>query len=186
MLFVAQRGVIKGILLSNLKLVRARRVGRGGGLVVVSWVLAGSDLSRDLCEGLKSSPSLTCDWELDRGSAHLSSTIGVISSIAREAIQLQQSLLSIVNADTRALLHEVRRQAVDTTLGELFATSLAGMLIAVARIVQLGTSIEVLEDECCREVTRVSRLSWSERGGGWDEGLLCRRVEGIDLGIRPI
>lgn len=50
----------------------------------------------------------------------------------------------------------MRRQAVDATLRKLLATSLACMLVTIARIVQLGTSLEVLEDQCCGEVTKVS------------------------------
>ena len=175
-LLVAKRRVIKGVLLSNLELVRAWRI-RGSRRLVAVGVLACADLSRHLCQCLESSPGLSSHWEFNRGTVHLCSTIRITRCITREAVQLQQCLLSIVNADTWALLHKVCGEAVDATLGKLLATSLARMLISIARIVQFSTPLEVLEDQCCREVKGISRLfSSSQSGARWMGKCVGRKI----------
>lgn len=147
MLLVAKRRVIKGILLSNLELIRPRGI-RGSCRLTAVWVLASTDLSRHLRKCLKGSPGLSSHWDFDGWTVHLDPTILITSSITREAVQLQKCLLSILNADARALLHKMGRQTVDPTFGKLLAARLARMLVAVARIVKLSTSLEVLEDQC--------------------------------------
>lgn len=133
-LLVAQRGIIKGVLFPNLKLVGAGWIRRGRSLVAIR-MLACSDLSRDLGESLKGSPGLTGDWEFNRLAVHLASIIRIICCVAREAVQFQQCSLSIMNTDTRALLHKVGGKAIDASLWELLAARFAGMFVTVARIV---------------------------------------------------
>jgi hypothetical protein len=181
-LFVAKGRVIKGVLLSNLELVRAWRV-RGSRRLVAVGVLACADLSRHLCQRLESSPGLSSHWEFNRRTVHLCSTIRITSCITREAVQLQQCLLPIVNADARALLHKVCREAVNTTLWKLLAASPARMLIPIARIVQFSTPLEVLEDQCCREEKGISRSFSFPQSGARGMGKCVGRKMGLIKGL---
>ena len=156
MLLIAKGWVIQRVLLSNLELIRPWRIRRRCGLVAIR-MLASSDLSRHLCQCLQSSPGLSSHWEFDGWTIHLDPAILITSCITGEAIQLQERLLSIVNANTRAFLHKVCRQTVDPTFGKLLAARLARMLVAIARIIQFGASLKVLEDQGCRELEKVNR-----------------------------
>jgi hypothetical protein len=131
MLLVAKGGVIQSILLSHLELIRPWRIWRSCSLVAIR-VLASTDLPRHFSQSLKSSPALSGHWEFDSRAIHLNPAILITSSITGEAIQLQQRLLSVVNANTRTFLYEMCRETVDPTLGKLLAARLACMLVAIA------------------------------------------------------
>lgn len=65
-------------------------------------------------------------------------------------MESQQDALTITEGDGLALLHQVIGQAVDTSLGKHFTTGLAGVLVSIARVLQLRTPVEELEDELVR------------------------------------
>jgi hypothetical protein len=103
--------------------------------LIAVWVLASANLSRHLCKSLESSPGLSSKREFDSRTNHLCPTTLITSCVTREAIQLKQGLLSIMDANARALLHQMCGQAIDTALRKLLAARLARMLVAIARIV---------------------------------------------------
>jgi hypothetical protein len=55
--------------------------------------------------------------------------------------------LSVPEWDGLAFFHQVIREAIDATFGELLAARLAGMLVAIARILEFRSAIEELKDE---------------------------------------
>ena len=55
-----------------------------------------------------------------------------------------------------AFFYQVSRQAVDASLWKLFATCFACMLVAVARVVQLGSTLEVTENQRYEKVSEVN------------------------------
>ena len=76
--------------------------------------------------------------------------------------KLQLRALAVLVSHCDAFLQDVCGETVDSTLGELFAASFAGMFVTVARVVQLGATLEVLEDQCCCFVSlAVSKLEGS-------------------------
>ena len=64
-----------------------------------------------------------------------------------EAIKLEKSLLAVSECNSGAFLDEMGSKTIDASLGELLAACLASMLVSVARIVELRTSLEVLENQ---------------------------------------
>lgn len=108
-------------------------------------------LSGDLGQGVKRRPVRTIvaagHGDIGHGSLHLHVNMAA-RSIA--ILNVVDSCLAVEMGDGIASLCEVRRKTVNATLGEAFTARLAGMLIAIARVVQLGASVEVLDDEGIR------------------------------------
>jgi hypothetical protein len=75
--------------------------------------------------------------------------IGVVGDV----VQLKKGLTTIGSADSGALLYEVSREAIDSTLGKSLATGLARMLVSVTGVVQFCTSSEMLKDQSCRIIS---------------------------------
>lgn len=64
-----------------------------------------------------------------------------------DAVESQAGVDALGLRDGRTLLGEVVREAVDAALGEVLAAGLAAVVVAVAVVVQLGASLEELEDQ---------------------------------------
>ena len=78
-------------------------------------------------------------------------SVGVFILIAigqiGELVQSQQDALAVTQRDGLTFLDEMVGQAVDATFGKFLAAGLAGVLVAVAGILELLASNEELEDE---------------------------------------
>jgi hypothetical protein len=75
-------------------------------------------------------------------------------------VQLEESFPTIRGADSRAFFDEMRSETIDSTLRELLTTGLASMLITIARVVELCTSNEMLQDQCFRQMSAVAFRNW--------------------------
>ena len=73
-------------------------------------------------------------------------------SMIRNIVQLEKRLSTIRSADSWAFLDEMRSETIDATFGESFSAGLAGVLVAVAGVVELCATSEVLENQGCRNV----------------------------------
>lgn len=73
--------------------------------------------------------------------------VGVAFSQVREFVESQEDALTVTERDGLAFLDQVIGEAVNTALGELLTACLAGMLVAVAGVLELGASDEELEDK---------------------------------------
>jgi hypothetical protein len=71
-------------------------------------------------------------------------------------VQLEESFPTIRGADSRAFFDEMRSETIDSTLRELLTTGLASMLITIARVVELCTTNEMLQDQCFRRMLAVA------------------------------
>ena len=76
----------------------------------------------------------------------LSISIGSCSSTGN-AMQLEACTHAIGFGDGRTFLGDVGGQAVDSTLGEVFTASLAGMLVSVTVVIELLAANKVFEDQ---------------------------------------
>lgn len=83
----------------------------------------------------------------------------------------QENALTISQGNRLALLHQVIGQTIDTPLGEFLAAGLAGMLVAITRVLELGTSNEELEDELVGFSPHGGRVGiWGGGEGDSDDG----------------
>jgi hypothetical protein len=73
--------------------------------------------------------------------------------VVGDVVQLKKGLTTIGSADGGALLDEVSREAIDSTLGKSLAAGLARMLVSVTGVVQFCTSSEMLKDQSCRIIS---------------------------------
>ncbi len=69
-------------------------------------------------------------------------------------MECKNSLASVMSIHSLAFFDKVCSETIDSSFGEFFAASFAGMFVSVTRIVELGTSLKVLEDEGCEIVRR--------------------------------
>jgi hypothetical protein len=83
-----------------------------------------------------------------------------------EFVEPEEHALAIAKRDGLALLDQVIGEAVDAALGEFLTAGLAGVLIAVAGILELGASDKELEDELVGLATHFEReLEFGEEKG---------------------
>lgn len=111
-----------------------------------------------------------------RGFAFTTSRARVFVGIALGQVwkfmESKEHTLAVTKRNGLAFLDQVVRQAVDTTLGELFATGLARMLVPVAGVLEFGASNEELEDECVGFAPHCGRRGREEEGGVLDAYIL--------------
>lgn len=132
-----------------------------------------------LCQSLKSSPVAVtnANRKFNRWTIHLYLSILARSCIRKigniiEAIELEKSLLAVSECNSGAFLDEMSSKTIDASLGELLAACLASMLVSVTRIVELGTSLKVLENQSY--VESVSDLEHEEDvASGWSQTAQC-------------
>lgn len=74
-----------------------------------------------------------------------------------QLVELQQRALAVAEGQRRAFLDQVGGEAVDAALGELLAARLARVLVAVARILELGAALKVLENQLVGPATHSRR-----------------------------
>jgi hypothetical protein len=65
-------------------------------------------------------------------------------------VELEQSLSTIRGANSRAFLDEMRSETIDATFRESFSTGLAGVLVAVAGVVEFRATSEMLKNQGCK------------------------------------
>lgn len=83
-----------------------------------------------------------------------------------QVVEFECGLLPVLHREGWTFLCEVVREAVDSSFGELLSTCLAGMFVSVAAIVQLGSSLKVLEDQCWSKLeSRLENKSSHTREG---------------------
>jgi hypothetical protein len=165
---VAGWRVLESELFLNLEAISRRKIPIGGvggvGMILARGcpvVFVQVYLSRSFCKSLESAPAL---WQTRKES--------LLTVIARVAIGLASLCSGSGMSDTMklktgahavgvgyswAFLGDVRRETVDSTLGEVLAALLAGVGVSITVIVELGPSDEILEDEGVRLATHCAR-----------------------------
>lgn len=96
-------------------------------------------------------------------------------------MESKKNALAVPERNGLAFLDQVVGQAIDAPFGKFLATGLAGMLVAITRILELGTSNEELEDQlvgfashCGRRMGLGGRKR--ERGKGEDVNVTMPKV----------
>jgi hypothetical protein len=82
----------------------------------------------------------------------LSSSSAHMISMIRNIVQLEKRLSTIRRADSWAFLDEMRCEAIDAAFGKSFSAGLAGVLVAIAGVIELCATSEVLKNQRCRIV----------------------------------
>jgi hypothetical protein len=67
--------------------------------------------------------------------------------------------LTVAERDGLAFFYQMVGEAVNATLWEYLPAGFACVLVAIARVFQLGTPVEELEDQLVGFATHVARLS---------------------------
>lgn len=67
--------------------------------------------------------------------------------VIRNVVELEERFSAVWRANSWTLLDQMRGKTIDSTFWKLLATRLASMLVAIARVVQLGTACEVLKNQ---------------------------------------
>lgn len=141
-----------------------------GNILSFGWhtvVLVQINLARGFSQCLQRAPFLR--QHVGGNSACTPRTISGILSFGSggtstaKAMKLKAGTHAIRVGNSRAFLGDVIRQAVDSTFGKVFATSFAGVLIAVTVVIEFSPADKVLEDK---------RIGLSSHGdamalGGW-------------------
>jgi hypothetical protein len=136
----------------------------------------GADLSRSFSQHVETIKVLAIGKSVFTRLALLSSW-GILGRIAigqvREFVKSQQHALAVAEGNRLALLYQVIGQTVNATLRKNFATSFASVLVSVARVFQLRTPVEELEDQLVGFATHCG-------------GVLARVLEKSHVSIRSI
>jgi hypothetical protein len=157
-LLVTDRRIIKGILLLELESVTRwlRSSARSSCASDNSLIVLGiTHLSRHLCQGFESSPFSIGIIRIGR-IVHLSLSVssGRIGTVW-DIIERQEGNPFLLHGHCDAFLDQMCLQAVNTPLGENLVACFACMDVSVTRIVQLGTSLEVFENQSYKKVSKV-------------------------------
>lgn len=74
-----------------------------------------------------------------------------------EFVKTQEHALTVTERNGLALFDQVVGEAIDAAFRELFATGLAGVLVSIARVLQLRTSNEELKNKLIGLATHFER-----------------------------
>jgi hypothetical protein len=73
-------------------------------------------------------------------------------------VESKKNALAVPKRNGLAFLDQVVGQAIDAPFGKFLSAGLAGMLVAITRILELGTSNEELEDKLVGFASNCGRL----------------------------
>ena len=108
-----------------------------------------------------------------------------MNTILREVMKHKYRFVSFLGRYGRALLHQVGCERIDSSFRKLFTTRFASMLISVAGVIQLRSSLKVGQyQRCSKSITLLPIAEGGVDGNSEGEAMLC--FEDLPLGFRPI